>query len=102
METLYKKIEEVKEEMTKNVKQVLDRNDNLDTLNKTSEDLKKWAEIFEWKTGKVAQSYCWKRAKLITVIVVVVLIIILIVILLATGVIPVNIHSPPVTPTSKP
>ncbi|XP_049433939.1 vesicle-associated membrane protein 8 isoform X2 [Epinephelus fuscoguttatus] len=103
VQTLRGEVDELSDKMKENMKGIIKKGEKVVDLLTRSENMKKEAEDFKYRSKEVESKYWWKNVKLITVIVVVVLIVILIIILLATGVIPVSAPMPPVvTPSSKP
>ncbi|XP_078027223.1 vesicle-associated membrane protein 8-like [Epinephelus lanceolatus] len=103
VQTLRGEVDELSDKMKENMKGIIKKGEKVVDLLTRSENMKKEAEDFKYRSKEVESKYWWKNVKPITVIVVVVLIVILIIILLATGVIPVSAPVPPVvTSSSKP
>ncbi|XP_034025493.1 vesicle-associated membrane protein 8-like [Thalassophryne amazonica] len=102
LQGIHFQLDEVTDQMKKNLKKILQVENNLHDLLDTSEKMDIEAKKLRQKSNEVARSCWWKNIKLVEAIVVVALIIVLIIILLATGVIPVNASVLPITATTTP
>ncbi|XP_064414726.1 vesicle-associated membrane protein 8 [Latimeria chalumnae] len=88
IEILQDQVDDVKNIMTKNIDNVLNRGEKLhDLLNKT-DDLQATATSFQRTTTRIARKMWWKNSKLIMSMMGIMSVIVTIIILLATRVIP--------------
>ncbi|KAL7391542.1 hypothetical protein ABVT39_010758 [Epinephelus coioides] len=78
VQTLRGEVDELSNKMKENMKGIIKKGEKVVDLLTRSENMKKEAEDFKYRSKEVESKYCWKNVKLITVIV------ILIIILLAT------------------
>uniref|UniRef100_A0A8C4XY22 V-SNARE coiled-coil homology domain-containing protein n=1 Tax=Gopherus evgoodei TaxID=1825980 RepID=A0A8C4XY22_9SAUR len=86
--TLQIQVDDVKNVISQNVDNVLQRGEKLSDLVDRTDDLQIEAHSFQKTTTKISRKMWWKNAKMMIIIGVLLLIILIFIILLATGVIP--------------